>query len=59
LEEVRNSHTVLTVKPELKRLLGISRRRWVSDIKVDLRKMGCDVKIGFNCLRIGSSSGLL
>jgi hypothetical protein len=28
--------------PEAKRPLGIPRRRWVDNIKIDLREIGCD-----------------
>jgi hypothetical protein len=31
---------ILVGKPEGKRLLGRRRRRWVSNIKMDLRKLG-------------------
>jgi hypothetical protein len=48
-------------KPELKRLLGRQRRRWVNSIKIDLREIQYDgiVWIGFIWLRIGTSGGLL
>jgi hypothetical protein len=29
-------------KPEEKRRLGRSRRRWVANIKIDLREIGCN-----------------
>jgi hypothetical protein len=29
-------------KPEGKRPLGIQNRRWVDNIKIDLRETGCD-----------------
>jgi len=38
-----------------KRLLGISRRRWKDNIKMDLRGTLC----GFSCLRMRSSIGIL
>jgi hypothetical protein len=36
------AYMVLVVKPEGKRPLGRPRRRWVDNIKIDLRKVGCD-----------------
>jgi hypothetical protein len=33
----RNAYRILMVKPEGKRPLGRPRRRWVENIKVDLR----------------------
>jgi hypothetical protein len=32
-----NAYRILVGKPEGKRLLGILRRRWVENIKIDLR----------------------
>jgi hypothetical protein len=40
--ENRIASRILVGKPEGKRLLGISRRRWVGSIKIDLREIGCD-----------------
>jgi hypothetical protein len=34
------AYRILMGKPEGKRPLGRSRRRWVDNIKIDLRKMG-------------------
>ena len=34
-------YRVLVGKPEGKRPLGIPRRRWEDDIKVDLQDVGC------------------
>jgi hypothetical protein len=47
--------------PEGKRPLGIPRRRWVGNIKMDLREIGWDGVewIGLIWLRIGTSGGLL
>jgi hypothetical protein len=45
--------------PEEKRPLGRSRRRWVDNIKMDLREMGWDGMDGSIWLRIGTSGGLL
>jgi hypothetical protein len=59
--ETRNIYRILVGKPEGKRPLGRPRRRWVDDIKMDLRGIGWDgvVWTGWNWLRIGTSGGLL
>jgi hypothetical protein len=36
----RNAYRILVGKPEGKRPLGISRRRWLDNIKMDLRDVG-------------------
>jgi hypothetical protein len=38
----RNAYRILVGKPEGKRLLRRSRRRWVDNIKMDLREIGWD-----------------
>jgi hypothetical protein len=40
--ETRNAYRILVEKPERKRPLGRSRRRWVDNIKMDLREIGWD-----------------
>ena len=40
MEEGRGVHRVLVGKPEGKRPLGRSRRRWEDNIKMDLQEMG-------------------
>ena len=40
MEEGRDVHKVLVGKPEGKRPLGRSRRRWEDNIKVDLEEVG-------------------
>jgi hypothetical protein len=40
--ETRNAYRILVGKPEGKRPLGRQRRRWVNNIKIDLREMGRD-----------------
>jgi hypothetical protein len=59
--ENRNTYKILVGKPESKRPLGRPRRRWMNNIKMDLRKMGWDCMdwIGLVWLRIGTSGGLL
>jgi hypothetical protein len=39
--EKRGVYRVLVGKPEGKRPLGKSRRRWEDNIKMDLQKVGC------------------
>jgi hypothetical protein len=46
----------LVGKPEGKRPLGRPRRRWVDNIKMDVRGIGW---IGLIWLKIGTSGGLL
>jgi hypothetical protein len=38
----RNAYTILVKKPEVKRPLRRPRRRWVDNIKMDLRDIGWD-----------------
>jgi hypothetical protein len=38
--EKRNAYRLLVGKPEGKRLLGRSRRRWVGNIMIDLGEVG-------------------
>jgi hypothetical protein len=40
--ENRNAYKRLVGKPERKRPLGRPRRRWVDNIKMDLREIGWD-----------------
>jgi hypothetical protein len=54
----RNAYTILVGKPEGKTPLGRPRRRWVDNIKMDLRENEM-VWIGFIFLRIGTSGGFL
>jgi hypothetical protein len=39
--EKRNACRILVGKPEGKRPLGSPRRKWVTSIKMNLRKRGC------------------
>jgi hypothetical protein len=41
--ERRGAYRVLVEKPERKRRLRISRRRWDYDIKMDPQEVGCGV----------------
>jgi hypothetical protein len=40
MREKRNAYRILVGKPEGKRPLGRSRRRWEDNIKMDLREIG-------------------
>jgi hypothetical protein len=40
--EKRNAYRILVGNPERKRPLGRPRRRWVDNIKMDLREIGWD-----------------
>jgi hypothetical protein len=40
--ERRHAYRILVGKPDGKRLLGRPRRRWVDNIKMDLREVGWD-----------------
>jgi hypothetical protein len=51
--EMRNVYRLLVEKSKLKRPLGRPRRRWVDDIKMDLRE------IGLVWIRIWASGELL
>jgi hypothetical protein len=39
----RTAYRILVGNPEGERHLGRPRRRWVDNIKMDLREIGCDV----------------
>jgi hypothetical protein len=41
MEKRRGVYRVLVEKPERKRPLGIPRRRWEDDEKMDLQELGC------------------
>jgi hypothetical protein len=59
--EKRNAYRILEGKLEGKRPLERPRRRWVDNIKMDLREIGWDGVewIGLMWLRIGTIGGLL
>jgi hypothetical protein len=42
MSEKRNTYRILLGKPEGKRPLGSQRRRWVDNIKMDLKEIECD-----------------
>jgi hypothetical protein len=41
-DERRNAYRILVGKPQGRRLLGRPRRRWVDNIKMDLKDIGWD-----------------
>jgi hypothetical protein len=57
----RNAYRILAGEPEGKRPLRRPRRRWVANIKMDLREIGWEGVewIGLLWLRIETSGGLL
>jgi hypothetical protein len=56
MEKTRNAYRLLVGKPEGKRPLGTPTRRWVGNIKINLRVVEWD---GMDWLSIGTSGGLL
>jgi hypothetical protein len=56
--EKRNAYKILVGKPEGKRPLGRPSRRWMDNIKMDLREDGMQW-IGLIWLRKGTSGELL
>jgi hypothetical protein len=57
--EKRGVPRVFVGKPEGKRPLGIPRRRWENNIKMDLQEVGWGTWTGFCWLRIGTGCGYL
>jgi hypothetical protein len=56
--EKGNVFMISVGRPEGKRPLGRPRRRWVNNIKMDLREIGWMVWTGLIWFRIGTSGGL-
>jgi hypothetical protein len=52
-------YRVLVAKPEGKRPLGRTRRRWEDNIKADFRKWDVGLLTGLSWLRIETSGGHL
>jgi hypothetical protein len=50
--EKRGVFRVLVGKPEGKRPLGRSKRRWEDNIKMDLQEVGCGAWTGLGWLKI-------
>jgi hypothetical protein len=61
MRDTRNAYRILMGMLQGKRPLGRQRRRWVDNIKMDLREIGWDgmVWTGSIWLRIGTSGGPL
>ena len=57
--ERRGVYRVLVGKPEGKRPLEKTRRRWQDNIKIDLQEVGYGVRAGSSWLRIGTRGGHL
>jgi hypothetical protein len=55
--ETRNTYRLLVGKPEGKRPLGRPRRRWVDNIKMDLREIGWDGMLDLTGSGKGSVEG--
>jgi hypothetical protein len=55
----RDVYGILVEKPDEKRPLGRSCRRWENGIIIDLREIGCGFWIGSSWLRIVTGDGLL
>jgi hypothetical protein len=54
-----NAYRILMGMPEEKRPLERQRRRWVDNIKIDLREIGWDSMDWIDLAQIGTSGGLL
>jgi hypothetical protein len=59
MREGRGVYRILVGRPEGKRPLGIPRRRWEYNIKMDLKEILIDEANWIRLAQIGSSSGLL
>jgi hypothetical protein len=55
----RFAQRILVAKPEGRRPVGKTRRRWEDNIKMYLRNMGCGAWTRSIWLRIGRDGGLL
>jgi hypothetical protein len=47
--EMRNAYRIMVGKPEGKKPLGRPRRRWLDNIKMDFREIGCG---GTDCIHL-------
>jgi len=57
--ERKDMYRVLVEKPEGKRPLGRSCRRWEDNTKMELQEVVCGIRTGSNWLRIGTGGGQL
>jgi hypothetical protein len=57
--ERRNAYRIFLGKPEGKRPLGRPRRRWVDNMKMDLREIGWDDVDWIDMAQDRASGGLL
>jgi hypothetical protein len=57
--EGRGAYRVLVGRHEGRRPLGITRRRWEDNIKMDIQEVGWGAWTGLIWLRIGTGGGLL
>jgi hypothetical protein len=57
--EMRGAYRVLVGKPEGRRLLGRTTRRWEDNIKMDLREVWLGALTASIWIRIGTGSGVL
>ena len=60
MKEFRNAYKVLVGRPEGKRPIGTTRRRWKDNIKMDLKEVGwVMLGAGWTLLKIGTNDGLM
>ena len=57
--ERRGVYRVIVGKPEGKKPIGITRRKWDDNIKLDLQEIGCGTWTGLIWLRIRTDGGHL
>jgi hypothetical protein len=57
--EMKNVYSMLIGKPEGKKQLGRSRRRWEDNIIMDLREIESDLWTGYIWLTTGTSGVLM
>jgi hypothetical protein len=59
MEDMKNAYKILVGKPEGKLPLGRHRHRWENNIRLDLKKIGCEVVDWIHQGHVGSSNRLL
>ena len=45
MEEIRSAFNILTGEPNVKRPLGMRRRRWEDNIRMDLKEIGIATRV--------------